>query len=289
MPSSTYSLADPRFDLERASNPLRVKAQKLPEGTELVGNFNLRRETVSTEARSKTVQFTIEGLGLLSTFSFPEPAGSGYRARTISTSTEANILGQVLKSRAVTQVEILADDNTTDIVLPEYSIVQFKPWKKETSRLDLPAVPLSFTPPAPVQKPVAAEFPATTDFLALLAVLAAGLAVAALLIIVLRPRKRQRAPALTSLFRNKKQYLQIPKIAAQGLYQQIVQRIALRAGGEESLLDTLKMHLPESEWEVIEDRLERLESTAFSQSRGKGVTYGELREVLGLMEKRWLP
>jgi hypothetical protein len=287
VPSGTYAAADPRFDLERSSNPLRVKAKALPAPVDLVGHFTVSREILSAGSQSGAIRMTAEGDGLLSTFVLPEPKESGFRTRVTGGVTEAALSGNRLRSRKTLEVEIVPDSTTTDIVLPALSFRQFDPHKRAVSTLQVPETRLRFAPPE-AKKPEPAPMPVSEDPYTAAAWAPAALSAAAALLVALRPKRRPKTPRLTALFHHRKPHMQIPKNAAQGLYQQIAQRVALRDGSEDSLIETLRLHIPEEEWGGMEDVILRLEYTAFSKSRAAALTYGELKRELERVEKRWL-
>lgn len=287
VPSGSFAAAALKLDVQRASNRLSIRVRPLPAPADLVGSFTVRRELVADDPGTKTIRTIVEGEGLLSTFNFPGITAPGLEARTLNSSTESELSRKSLSSRKTSDVQLFPLDNTTDIVLPALQLLQFDPGSQETSVLSVPQLPLRFIPPPPPE-PVRVPLPGGSARLVLWAWLLAGLTSAALVIRVLRPGRRTTTPGFASLFRRKKPQLHIPKNAAKNLYHQISALVALRDSDGDCLTETLKFHIPEDDWGRMEDVLMRLEWTAFSQTRGKALTYGELKDMLLHMERRWL-
>lgn len=289
VPSGSFAAANLKLDVERSSNPLAMRVKPLPVRADLVGDFRMQRELVSDDARTKTVRIVLEGQGLLSTFAFPDVAAPGAELHTVDAATNASLEQGSLHSRKTAQIQVFPTGNTTDIVLPAVQAIVFNPQSQSASVLSVPPLPLRFAAPPP-PAPESSPLPRESGMLVPLAWLAAALSTAVVLFRAVKPQKKSRTPGFASLFRRKKPHLEIPKTTAQNLYQQIAALVAMKNGEEESesLTETLKLHIPEEDWAGMEDVLLRLEWTAFSQTRTQKITYGELKDTLLKMEKRWL-
>lgn len=289
VPSGSFAAANLRLTLERASNFLTVHVRPLPVPADLVGDFRMRRELAQDGPRSKAVRLVLEGDGVLSTFNFPEVSIAGADSRLLSSSTTAELAGGTLHSSKTMEWQIDPDDNTTNVVLPAFQAVAFSPERESASVLSVPPLPLRFEPPPPAKPDQVPPPDASAPWGWLLWVMAA-LSAAVLMLRIFKPRKAQKVHGFASLFRKKKPHLTIPKSAAQNLYEQIAALAFIKDHDSEteSLTEMLKIHLPEEDWAGMEDILLRLELTAFAQMRGQPLTYGELKDTLLKMEKRWL-
>lgn len=287
VPSGAYAGADLLLDLDRSSNSLALQVRPIPSGA-VVGEFLLKNEIVSDAPQSKIIRLILEGNGQLSTFDFPEFQGTDYTVQNLSSTTQASISGTELQSRKVRELEILPAGRTTSIVLPSLKISQFDPSSRHLSVLTLPALPLRFHPQGPAaipQKP----FPEFREESGRIAFLLLLLLTVALLIRSLRPVPKKRVLRLHPLFSRKNPKLSISKSAARVLYQQIALRIAEQDGEGKSLVETLRLHLPQEDWLSVERAFRKLQSAAFSQTRGMQITYGELKNICERLERRWQP
>jgi hypothetical protein len=284
-PSGAYEAADLVMDVERGSNSIAFQVLPVPLSS-VVGNFGMKNQILADGPRSKLVRIIIEGDGQLTTFDFPEIPGSGYATRIVDSATDSKIQGERLKSRKSLDLEVTPLPRTTNVVLPEISIRQFDPSTATLSSLRLPALPLRFMAeqiagrrPAPV--------PATADAAMLVVISVAGFAALLFLTVWLRPQAPAKKPVrLSRFFHRANPSLRISRTAAQGLYRKIVTEIAGTEERSVLLIDTLKQHLPESEWIPASRAFKRLEAAAFSTS-AEPLTYRELRTACQRVEKQW--
>jgi hypothetical protein len=284
IPTSAYKAADLVFDLERTSNSLSLKVLPVPPSA-VVGTFVFKNEIHSDLPQSKTVRLILEGEGELSTFDFPEISGGPFHAQRISTSTDSEIKNQKLRSRKEEDIEVTPSGPTTEIVLPGVEITQFDPSIRRVSTLRLPPLKLHFVPSG--QTPSKnVPLPNLQESLSLSLPLVALMSTLLLLLRRLGSGPKKTMPRFKNLFHKKNPTLHISKNAAQEFYRQILTQIT-NSDGSTSWTDVLRQHLPSEEWLPAERVIRRLESTAFSQSRGAGPTYGELTIICERIEKNW--
>jgi hypothetical protein len=287
VPSGSFRAADLMLEVFRKSNPINLEVRPLPAPA-VVGNFVLKNEIVSDTPQTKVIRLILEGEGLLTTYEFPELSGPGYQARTVSTSISAAIRGQKLHSRKAAEIEILAEGNTTDIVLSTTPVRQFDPSRAALTDLALPPLPLRFArrgAPAPAPAPM----PDSSNTIAWLFVFAPALTSLILAARLYQPKPKPKPPSFHKLFRKKKPNLQISRSSAHILYQQISDAILSKDDTTPSLMETLRRHLPMEEWLYTERIFKKLESSAFSASKGTPLTYQELMTACDRVERRWSP
>ena len=286
VPSGRFPGADLLLNVNRSSSPLSLEVLPVPASA-LVGTFVLKNEIVSSQPRSKILRLILEGDGQLTTFDFPEMNGPGFQTRVLSTSTISRIQEQTLRSRKVTEWEIAPNSNTISIVLSTLSVPQLDPVSGRLSALVLPPLRFQFEPPGRTIEE-AVPLPQMGDNRTLIAyfvVVASSLLPA--FFFLRSPSSKKTRPGLSKLIRQKSPNLQVSRRAAQRLYRQIAVLLISIERQNESLVETFKMHLPPNEWQTAEKTLQRLESTAFSQSKETPVTYGELKTACKRMEKQW--
>jgi hypothetical protein len=158
---------------------------------------------------------------------------------------------------------------------------------KKLSVLTLPTLRLAFSAPVSTPKTPPA-LPNLSDPLpALLWFVILGSALW-LFFVAFRPEKKKSKPKLSPLLQKKKPELQISKSSALQLYQQLLNKVSTPSDSTESLLTILEKHLPENDWKAAEPVFRALEWTAFSPTRAATVTYKEMKEACGRVEKRWI-
>ncbi len=285
VPSGAFEAADLKLDVDRSSNGLQM--QVLPAGdADVVGDFVARTAITQDSPQSKIVRWTLEGEGQLTTFDFPEPEGPHLSAKLLSSNTTASIRGENLRSRKTTEVEITPLNRTTSIILAPLKIRQFDPDSRHYSTLTIPALSLKFTPPGlPPPRPV--PVPQLRDHTVEIAFGILFVSAITALVVLFRPKQPKRILRLRRLFHRKNPGLQISRRAAHTLYQQIMEEIAANDGAAVSLIDTLRGHLPQTEWLNFERAFRKLESTAYSQTKTATLTYGELKQICERVERLW--
>ena len=286
-PSGAYEAADLVMDVQRGSNAIAFQVLPVPASS-VVGNFGLRNQIVADGPRSKLVRLIIEGDGQLTTFDFPEIAASGYRTRIIDSAAASKIQGERLQSRKSIDLEITPlTMRTTTIILPEIAIRQFEPSTATLSSLRLPALRLRFVKEK-VARREPPSVPGTSERFFLLVMSSTAVTTVLFLIVWLRPESPAKQPVrLSRLFHRINPSLRISKTAAQGLYRKIVSEVAGNDERTVLLIDTLKQHLPESEWIPASRAFKKLEAVAFSSTLSEPLTYQELKTACQRVERQW--
>lgn len=290
IPATVYSFADTRLDIRRDSNTIRFQVEPVDPSI-LVGHFSLRNEIVSDAPQIKVIRFILDGDGQLSTFDFPAISIPGIGdVRPATTSTVAKLLRDKLKSRKTADYQVFyIDSNTTNIVLPEVSLRQLDPARKNLSWLRLPPLKLLFEPGGSLPRAeISVPLPDTADRILPVVLMGCALPLVFSFLVALRPRRTHKFPLLRVLLRKKNPQLQISKNASLWVYRQIMQKIAAVDGQGGGLIETVKQHLPEEDWLHTERIFRKLEFNAFAKSSPMSLTYGELQEVCTRLEKRWL-
>lgn len=286
VPSGPFDLGGAKLQVIRTTGPAEFQVLPTPDGA-VVGNFVLSNQLVEDGTQSKIVRFTLEGEGLLSLFDFPTPEGPGYQAKPINFAANADLQGRILHSLRSVDLEVTPVRATTDIVLQTIRVRQWNAESKKLSTLTLPPLRLTFTPPQAVSKrfPPAPEIqdiaPAALWILTMLSTIL-------MLFLTFRPKRKKGRPKLGWILHRKKPELQISKSSALQLYQQLMKQVSTHSDSSESLLLILQKHLPEEDWRAAEPIFRALEWTAFSPTRNALVTYKEMKDACGRVEKNWI-
>jgi len=260
-----------------------------PPQPQLIGNYSIRQEIVSDSSGMKLLKYKVEGRGELSTFEWEQSQIPGAEIRTLSGQSSAEIRGESLASTKSATTQVTSGGLTTAVVLPQIRILQFDPGTERRSILTLPSLSLHFSSAAEILRApvIAPAIRRTNDPTGWILWVAAALSFLAVFRIRLPGSARRRAPKLRDIFGKNKPDLQISRNAAQALYQQLMLRIAKEETQSDSLVRTVKAHLPRAEWMAAEHAFRRLEWNAFSQSRAVSLTYGEMKNACARLEKTW--
>ena len=286
VPAEDFTHPDTRLTLERSSNALALNVKRSPEKA-VVGDYVFRNEIISDEPDSKVVRLILEGTGQLSTFDFPQMKGPHFTARNLGLSTSAKIKDENLHSKKTLDVEILPQNNTTSVVLPELAVREFDPETASLALLKLPALRFRFELPGASPK-MKADFPAMAGLRLWWIFLTAALLAAVVYFRNYRPAPRSTHLRLQKLFRKKNLKLHISRSAARTLYQQIMIEIARQESGTASILEALTRHLPQEEWLNVTRGLRKLERNAYSSTKPAEVTYAEMQDLCRKIEALWI-